>query len=283
MLMEGHVDYEIVTDADDLTRFDAVILTGGGCLDDAESFLNFRGKLLILGESVFARSRTQLLFEIGGEFQGAARFKTDYLVVGRELKQDLPDAPFLNYDAALRITPTTGRVLARIHEPYFDRTYGHYCSHQNTPYQPEPSSHAGGLRKGRIIYLPHALGKMYYEHGARVHRKFFLNALRKLHQRPVLTLNGLPSAGRMNLLHQPRENRYALHLLYAPPLQRGRCLVIEDMPEVRDVEITLRVPQQIQRVELPLHRRRLTMKRTSGVVRVTLPRFSAHDVVTFRY
>ena len=43
----------------------------------------------------------------------------------------------------------------------------------------------------------------------------------------MIESKGLPSAGRISLLHQENKSRFIIHLLYAPPLERGRCLIIE--------------------------------------------------------
>ena len=40
------------------------------------------------------------------------------------------------YRPAMRLEAQNGRceVLAEVVPPYFNRTYGHYCGHKNTPY-----------------------------------------------------------------------------------------------------------------------------------------------------
>jgi hypothetical protein len=123
---------------------------------------------------------------------------------------------------------------------------------------------------------------MYYEHGARLHRDLFLNALARLYSKPMVRTK-LPSAGRVNLLHQPRHRRYVAHLLYGPPLQRGRCLVIEDLPKLSDVPLWLRVPHKIKRVRLPVPGKALSASRVGGAVRVTVPEVVGHQVVVFEY
>jgi hypothetical protein len=287
MLMEGQLDFQAVEPDGDLARFDTIILTGGRFLtrERGRSLMDYvknGGSLVVLGESALDVASDKVVLDIGGTYQGPARFKEDYLVVGKELGKGLVSTPFLNYTAAIRIKPTSGKVLGRIHEPYFDRTYARYCSHQNTPNQLKPAAHAGALRKGQVVYLAHALGKMYYEHGARLHRDLFLNALRSVYTKPVVQTS-LPSAGRVNLLHQPQHRRYVVHLMYGPPLQRGRCLVIEDLPRLARVPVSLRVPEQIKRATLPLSGKTLASKRSKGLVQVEVPELVGHQLVTFEY
>ena len=71
--------------------------------------------------------------------------------------------------------------------------------------------------------------------------------MRVFHQNLFIETKGLPSAGRISLLHQKEKSRFVLHLLYAPPLERGRCLVIEDMPEIHNVEVSINLDKKIKR------------------------------------
>ena len=287
MLLEAQRDFDVVEPGDDLSRFQTVILPGSRFLttESAAPFSDYvrrGGSLLILGESALDREADALLFDIGGEYLGPAQYKEDYLALGPTLGKGLVRSPFLNYAAALRVKPTSGRSLSAIHEPYFDRTYGHYCSHQNTPNRLEPAEHVGALRKGRIVFLAHTLGKMYHEHGARLHRDVFIKALDLLHTRPLLRTD-MPSAGRATLVTQPRRNRHVVHLLYAPPLKRGRCLVIEDTPPLFNVPLAVRVPETILAIRLPLTGESLPFDTVDGELRVVVPAVHAHQVLTLEW
>jgi hypothetical protein len=131
------------------------------------------------------------------------------------------------------------------------------------------------------VYLAHRLGEIYYRHGARVHKQLFVNALRLLYTRQVVRTE-LPSAGRVNVVHQPDRRRYVVHLMYAPPLQRGRCLVIEDIPTLYDVPVQLNVPDQVRRVYLAPSQVPLALNR-NGRLTVTVPQVTGHQAVVFEY
>jgi hypothetical protein len=289
MLLEEQIDFDIVRPGyDDLRKYQTIVLTGGPVLHRSDSkafaaYLAAGGSLLVLGHSPFdLDQRDRLLLDVGGKYLGPPRFDVDYTQTLKPAGAFPLESPFLNYSAAPRIRATSGTPLADVYEPYFSRTYAHFCSHLNTPNQLKPSGHHAAIQNGKLIYLPHSLGAMYHAHGARLHRALFAHMLRRIHTRPVLRV-ALPSAGRANLLHQPQHKRYVLHLLYAPPLQRGRCLVIEDMPEIRDVAVELRVPEKMKRVRLPLEGKRLERQQSRGVTSVTVPRVRCHQVVTFEY
>jgi len=135
-----------------------------------------------------------------------------------------------------------------------------------------------------MVVVAHALDRMYYTHGAKVHRDYFAAALRTVHTSPMVEAD-LPSAGRVSLLHQPDDRRYVAHLLYGPPIQRGRCQVIEDLPPLHDVRVRLRLPGTVKSLRLvpdgaPLELRRMA---SDGAIETTVPRFAAHCAVLADY
>jgi len=287
MLLEKQSDFMVVDPNGDFSRFSTIILPGHPSLDKAsaaklQDFVENGGGLLILGGGALDHARKKFLLNVGARYVGPARYENDYLVTGGELSTGLVTSPFLNYTAGLCAKLTSGEVLARIREPYFDRTYGHYCSHLNTPHKEKNAPHPGAWRKGNIVCLAHELDAMYYQHGAQLHRDLFINALNLIHKDPVLWM-AMPSGGRVNLLHQPHRSRYVAHVLYGPPIQRGRCEVIEDLVPLLDIPLTLRVPQKVKNVYTVSDKKLLAATKSSGTVKVTVPRIECHEAVVFEY
>ncbi len=288
MLLETQTDFVIVDSRNDLSSYTTIILTGAACLtekdaDQLNAFADTGGALLVLGESALDQKKEKFLLDVGADYLGPANFDEDFLLVGEELGRGLVTSPFLNYQAALRVQPNAGTdVLANLHEPYFNRTYATYCSHQNTPYRLEQAGHPGALRKGRVVLLPHSLGTLYYRHGARVHRDLFINALRLIYSNPLLKTE-MPSCGRISLLHQAEQQRYVAHLLYAPVLSRGRCLVIEDLVPLHHIPVELCVPETIKNAYLIPNHQTLSWSYQDGVCKMILPEWQGHCAVVFEY
>ncbi|HEV7302066.1 MAG TPA: alpha-amylase family protein [Tepidisphaeraceae bacterium] len=285
MLLESQIDFERVYPDRDLSRFDAIVLPGTRSLtrDTAAALQRFTvagGRLLVLGEGCLLAGADELALDIGGEYLGHANFQVDYTLAGDALRPlgDLGVGPFLNYTAAPRIKPTDGQVLAAIREPYFDRTYGRYCSHQNTPYVLQDAPHVAAVRKGNVLTLPHSLGLLYAKHGARVHRELATAALKLLGFAPTVTVEGLMSAGRVALYEQASHGRHVLHLTYAVPTPRGRCMVIEDLPTLRDVRVSVKL-DGVTSARLPLRGETLQANREGDRLTFTLPRLRMHELV----
>ena len=150
------------------------------------------------------------------------------------------------------------------------------------PYQLEDADHIGLIRKGNVLYFSHELDAMYFEHGARLHRDLFLNGLNMVHRRPMINTT-LPSTGRVSLLHQASLNRYVVHLLFASPIKRGNCEVIEDLVPLYDVPVTIDVPKKITSAVLVPSMKKLPMDKKDNKIEVIIPKFSCHCAIVFNY
>ena len=289
MLLESHVNFNIANIGDDgLSAFDVIIVPGVPCINEEEAvrlnqYVADGGKLLVIGEGALDAKREKLRLDIGAEYVGSGTVDQDYFVVGDPIAEKMVRSPVICYEPALRIKPAAGtEVLAAIREPYFNRTYGRFSSHLNTPYKLEDAEHPAMIRKGNVVFIAHELDKLYYVHGAQQHRQLFANALNLLHERPMIETK-LPSAGRMNLLHQKDQKRYVAHLLYGPPITRGECEVIEDLPTLYDVPITFDLPVAVKKAVLVPAMQELEIMEQGGKRSVTVPEFSCHCAVSFEY
>lgn len=288
MLLECHVNFDIANGVKDLNEFDVVLIPGIACLSESDAhrineFVKNGGGLIVLGEGALDKKREKVILDIGADYVGKARYDIDYLVVGDELDDGLVKSPFLNYKPAIRVKPRKdAQILASIREPFFSRTYAHYSSHQNTPFQLRDADHPGVLKTGNVIFIANELDKMYYDYGARLHRDLYKNALYLIRKNPMVQTE-LPSAARVSLLQQADKNRYVVHLLYGPPIKRGICEVIEDLPFLYNVPVALDVPHTIKKATLIPDMTELEMTRKDNKVFVTVPRFQCHCGVVFDY
>lgn len=290
MLLESQIDFEVVDPAaDDWSRFETIILPGGGgafapeVVQKLQRFVAKGGSLLAQHAASLDAGTGNFTLDLPVTHVGPANFDVDYTLLPGALGKALVASPFLNYTPALRVKARKGaKALASIFEPYFSRTYAKYCSHQNTANKLEPAEHPAAVQSGRVIYLAHPLGQMYFHHGARLHRDFFIAMLRRLHRKPALETK-LLSAGRATLVHQPRYQRYVAHLMYGAPIKRGRCEVIEDLPELFDVPVAVRLPVKVRKATLPLSGKKLKVTNSGGASHVTVPRVKCHEMVVFEY
>jgi hypothetical protein len=285
MLLERQVNFNVVNTLEDWNSIEVLIITSNGVLPNdvprLKAFVERGGKVLAMGEGIFLNGKP--IIPIGATYLGKANFDVDYTIVNETISNGLVASPFLNYSPALRIQPDSGtEVLARIREPYFSRTREHYCSHANTPYVINDAAHPAVIRKSNIVYMAHDLDRQYHKEGARLHRNLFYNCLELLRQKPVVEVK-MPSMGRINLLHQPGKNRYVLHLLYASPVQRGLVRVVEDIVPLRNIPVTLDIPERIKSAYLVPSGKNIKLMKCNGKMQVVLPELTCHMCIAFQY
>ncbi|MFR1758838.1 MAG: beta-galactosidase trimerization domain-containing protein, partial [Christensenellaceae bacterium] len=279
MLLEKQLDFTVVLPGDDLSAFDAVILPdcvqlSAGEAARLQAFARQGGGVLLTGESAVKDGAFQL--DTGLVYQGRSQCDVDYLKAGPQLTGcDWLDSPFLCYQSAVRTQVQDAEVLGQVYEPWFNRTYSRYCSHQFTPYRDEPAAYPGIARKGNIVYLAHNLCRMYKTDGAQLFRDILCGALRLIY-RPVMEVS-MPSAGRARLTRQ--GGRYVLHLMYGSPIQRGRTSVIEDLPALRDIPVTLRISEPLAGAILQPQGQPVAFTQAEGLVTLTVPQVACHQMV----
>jgi hypothetical protein len=249
ILLELQQDFVIANEGN-LDELEALILPSRPSLTEAQAaqisgWVERGGKLIVFGAGGLSADRSRFLIDVGAEVIGPSEYHFDYTVVKPEIGEGLVSTPFLNYESGLRTRLTSGEALAAIRDPYFNRTYAHYSGHQNTPFQLEDSPYPAIVRQGNIIFFAHALDRLYYTHAVRLHRDVVQNALNMVGYEPAVSVAGLPSSGRLLVLHQPAEQRYVAHLLYSPALQRGEVKVIEDFPTIDAARLKIRLRETI--------------------------------------
>jgi hypothetical protein len=197
-------------------------------------FLAKGGKVLLTGDSgLDAEGRPAL--DIGAERQGRSPFDPDFFAPGELAGGVLGRGPVVVYGGSTRLKPTGGTVIARIHDPYFQRHGTVHHGHLHAPPRPEPSEFAAAVEHGGVVTLAHKVFRSHGETGA-VSQRDYIEAVidRMLDGKRVLRMS-LPSNGRATVIRQPQHGRDIVHLLFAPLNPRGRFKgrpieMIEDIP-----------------------------------------------------
>ena len=154
MLLESQMDYRFVLN-NDYSGLDAVIFPSGVVLDEKglralNDFIAGGGKVLLIERALLKDGKFQI--DIGANYKGATTADCDYIKPTEKLLayEELPKTPFLSYIPSLIIENKDAEVCAEIYHPLFNRTYGHYCGHKNTPYEKAAGSYK--KRQCRIYF-----------------------------------------------------------------------------------------------------------------------------------
>jgi len=291
ILLEEHIEYEVISISSSQERinsFELIIIPSANVLEQKEieklqEFQAKGGKLILVGRGALDTKEKEFILNIGAKYIGKSDYDIDYIQVGKDLSTNLVSSPFITYNPAIKSeVEKDSKVLADIKVPYFSRTLEKYNGHLYAPNKLDKEKYPAVLSYKNIIFFAHDLDRIYAENGSKVHRQLFGNAIRFLHKNLMIESKGLPSAGRISLLHQENKNRFIIHLLYAPPIERGRCLVIEDIPEINNVELSINLNKKIKNAYfLNLEKKILFEENTT--INIKVDKFKLHEALVLEY
>lgn len=268
LLQNMHLEYDAVASGDDLGKYSAVILPDRVTLtrEDEEvlrAFAENGGKLIASYESIPEG--------LGIEKVRPSECDKDFI----KFSIDEFKTPFLSYSSAY-IVKTEGEVLAKVYEPYFNRTQSHFCGHKNTPYKLEAAEYPALVKCGGVLYFAHPVFEAYNKSGNYVLERYISGAIESFYEKHIEVKN-LPSSGKIRL----REGNgfLALHVLYAPPINRGNVCLLPDFPKLYEVEISLKTDRNITSVKTAPCGVEIPFVQKDGKVFFTLPPFRLHELV----
>jgi hypothetical protein len=297
-LLESHFLFSLVDRTMDFASYKLLILPDDIQVDaelteKIHAYLHQGGKLLLTGKSGLDETGA-FAFDIGAEHFGTSEFSPDFLLPNTDFRAAFMSTPVVAYLPSERIKATTGRSLGAIHDPYFNRTYRHFCSHQHTPFREEPSGFDCGVQLGPITYLAHPVFSLYRSYGAVVYREYIQRVISQILGDGQTVQTNLPSTARISLNRQAGHRRHVLHLLYANTISRGGKVhlsggnleasgasieVIEDLLPLVDTQVALRGLPKIARATLEPSGEEIPLTAADGEVTLSVPRFVCHQIV----
>lgn len=286
MLLETQNDFDIVY-MDNFDPFDVVVFPDCVKLSDdgaakLKEYVARGGKVLFSGDSLIKDGK--FILDIGADYKGQGEYIQDYLCVGDAVSQDMVTSPMLMYSSAALIENKDAEVLSTVLYPLFDRTYSHYCSHRNTPYDRSMAGVPVAVKKGSIVYIAHKICKMYRDFGSVYQKRYFKNCLNLIYSdSKILDVNMDYSAGRVSLTEQEDKSRYCLNMLYASPIKRNIIEVIEDMPPIYEIPVNIKTEKNITRVWSPVDNEDIPFFVNCGSISFTVPKLQCHRLIVIEY
>jgi hypothetical protein len=270
MLTQLRHQFDIVRADSDFSKYELLILPDQVNIDDAlaEKLKAFAGAVLFTGLSGVGR-----LIDSEGE----SPFQTTYLRFGEKISGDVPATDHVMYDRGLRVRAGKGwQSLGGVVEPYFDRNWQHFSSHFQTPPDRE-SEYSFALKKGRWLHVPYPIFAAFANHGSAIYRLLVRNLIDLVLPEQLITVMG-PTGLEATLAQQ--KNRTIVHLLYYSPERRTPSLdLIEDVVELRDVAVSLRMKKKPRRVMLVPENAEIAFEYDGERVDFRVPEIRGHAMV----
>ncbi|NLB69325.1 MAG: hypothetical protein GX804_06550 [Lentisphaerae bacterium] len=299
VLLEGHIPFDVLDTDMEFNNYKVLILPDEIRVTPAlkkkvDSFLSSGGKLIMSGSSGISEDGTKFLFDTGAKLEGDSPFCPDYIMPKRAYAPDYVKAPLVMYLNSKRIKATTGKSLGDIYDPWFNRAYNHFCSHQHTPYTGEPSGYDCGVINDKILYFAHPVFSLYHACGAVPLKDYILKVIRKFIGTAAVVETSLPSTARVSVMDQPDEKRRIVHLLYATTINRGGNLklenvqssghlrsveVIEELLPLYNVDVKVRSPRKVKSVTLEPQGKAIEFSQKGSWVSFKVDEFTCHQMV----
>jgi len=302
VLLEGHMLFDILDTEADLSPYKLIILSDHAEVSaklkvKIDAYLAKGGKLLITGDSGLDSDKTSFLWDIGADYEGKSEFTHNYILPDKDYRPSFCDSPIVMYMPSNNIKATSGVSLGGISDPYFNRSYKHFCSHQHTPYTLDDSVYDCGVINGNIMYLAHPVFSIYRWYGAVVYKEYILNAINKLLGNDVSVRTNMSSIARLNMMEQEEEKRYILHLLYASKILRGGDIplsggniratkpieIIEDLDTLSDTTVSVKTEKKIKRISLEPQGKEIEFELKDGRVCFKVDSFKCHQMIVLHY
>ena len=268
LLQLMHLDFDVIESVGEIKNHRLVILPDHARLTDADrvgiaDFVARGGKIVASYDCGFEA--------IGVKKIAPSAADLDFI----ECETAGFGTPFLSYSSAY-ITECEGEPMAKVYEPYFNRTHAHFCGHKNTPYKLDAADYPALVKNGGVVYFAHPVFAAYNKSGNYVLEEYIIKGILSVYD-PYVTAEGLPSSAKLRTRHG--DDFIALHLLYAPPINRGNVCLLPDFPTLHGVKIHLKTEKRVARVHLPTSDREIGFEQKDGTLSFTLPPFSLHEMV----
>ncbi|MFC4778669.1 alpha-amylase family protein [Paenibacillus sp. GCM10023252] len=283
MLLEGKVLFDVIDLGTEFTAYKVIILPDEILVSPQlqlrlQAYVAGGGKLLATGRSGLSLEGDAFAIDFGVKLLGTNPYQPDYFRPAFK-PANLQPAAYIFYSEGQRIALAGGTELGRREDPYFNRDIFTFCSHQHTP-SSQNDGGPGMAQSDSGIYIAWKVFEDYATKGSLILRETVLYAIDKLLGGSPSLRTSLPAQGVVTLQHQAAESRYVNHLLYASPVKRGNGIeVIEDIIPLYDVEVELRVPDDVKGVYLAPQGTQIPYVYEEGLVRYTVPRLECHQMV----
>ena len=275
LLQIMHMEFDVIEAGDDISRYKLIILPDNVKLSDEDKakiveFTKNGGKVVCSYDSAFDA--------LGIKKLEKSPYDIDYI----ECEIDEVVTPFLSYASAYK-TECDGEVLAKIREPYFSRTAGHFCGHKNTPFKDEYAEYPALVKNESVVYLAHPVFEAYNRTGNYVLQKYIMRAIDLAYPDRMLKVDNFYSCGRVRVRKSDNDSFYAMHLLYAPPVNRGNVCLLEDFPRVSGIEVSLRVENKITEIYDATLDKAVEFTQNGDILSFTVDNLELHKLLVIKY
>ena len=211
MLVQLRQQFNVVRAENDLSNFELLVLPDSIPVDEAlaeklQAYLAQGGKLLLSGTSGLSADASRTRLPLGIAPEGWSPFTTTYFRFAGETTDHVM------YERGVRARPAAGsQMLAEVVDPYFERAWDHFSSHQQTP-SDKATGYAAALVQGNVGYISYPVFSAFALHGNLPYRRLVGEVLEHLLPQPLARMDG-PSGAEIAVNRQGERTHSARAVL----------------------------------------------------------------------
>ncbi len=277
--------FDLISAEMDFGRYELLILPDSvqmteALAKDLTRYIKRGGSVLASGTAGLSDDRARVLLpQLGIKPHGMSPFKDTFIRFGREISDDVPPTDHVIYETGVRVTPAAqAKTLARVVEPYFQRSWKQFSSHFQTP-PDKLSRFAAAVQNGRVAYIAYPIFAAFAAHGNFPYRLLVRNLINRLLPEPLLRV-AAPTSTEATVTQQ--RGRTIVHLLqYAPERRTEKLDLVEDVVPLFDVPLSLRSAKKPKRVYLAPENETIAFEHLAGRVNLRVPEVRGHAMIVF--
>ncbi len=286
LLVELHQQFDVLDLDSDFNRYALVILPDQipptpRLVAKLKTYLDRGGRLISSHRSLLDKKSKQFaLPQFGVSYKGESKFSEGYLVVEKENFAAIPaGAYFLYQPASVVDIAARTQVLAKLGDPYFDRSPQHYTSHKQSPFR-NTTNIPLVVSNSNTAYVGYPIFTSYGQDAYGISKQVVMGLLKRLLPTPAVRAPNLPSTAHITVLSQDAGNqrkKTIVHILHYPLTRRAEKLdIIEEPGVLVDVQLDIRRTEKTNSVVLIPENKPIDFQIVDGYVRVTLSKIVGH-------
>ncbi|MDR0494814.1 MAG: beta-galactosidase trimerization domain-containing protein [Treponema sp.] len=283
IMSELHYLFDFIDFQDDIEKYELIILPDEIRLPDAMAeklsrFIKKGGKLIATAKAGLGTGKDRFVpGELGVEYIAEAEFNPRYARIPPDRFKDIAPMDYVMYERGVTVKAAAGaEIWAYVADPYFNRSYEHFCSHCQTP-PAGVTEKPCIVRNGNCLYIANPLFRDYAINGCKVYKDIIKNCMETLLERPLVKCD-LPTTAELTLRKQ--DDKTILHILNYIIQRKCRTLdIIEEKWPLLNREIAVRTEAPPRKVYTAPQLEELAFRCEKGYTIFTIPEINGHQMV----
>ena len=283
MLLENNYLYNFIDETMDFSEYNLIILPdvsgfGNETVEKIKAYVNNGGKVIASGEALIKDG--EFILDIGAKYKGKNEFNPTYLIPCYETANGTTE--YIMRCNSFVFDADDCETAAYMQNPYFNRTYEHFCSHMHAPNNPDETFPAAVI-KGGVAYIGWDIFTAYATYGHLCFKELFTHIIKKMMGDDTTVFADVPDKAVVTYTRQEKEKRNILHLLFAHTTVRGQNTeVIEDIVPLYNVKCSIKCHSKPSKIALVPSDAELEFEFINGRAEFTVPEINIHQMVEIK-